>query len=63
MSAAKFLTEFRSADIRLGKPLNSAHLSFSDNIRRFDVKLEKPMDARLRESIRTGDDSPRGGSL
>lgn len=44
MSAAKFLTEFRSADIRLGKPLNSAHLSFSDNIRRFDVKLEKPMD-------------------
>lgn len=39
-----FGAEFRSADIRLGKPLNSAHLSFSDNIRRFDVKLEKPMD-------------------
>ena len=36
--------ETRSADIRLEKPLLSAHLSFSGNIRRFDVKLEKPMD-------------------
>ena len=36
--------EFRSSDIRLEKPLNSAHLSFSDNIRRFDVKLDRAMD-------------------
>ena len=36
--------ETRSADIRLEKPLLSAYLSFSGNIRRFDVKLEKPMD-------------------
>lgn len=37
-------TEYRSADIRLDKPLNGGHLNFSDNIRRFDVKLAKPMD-------------------
>ena len=36
--------EFRSADIRLDKPLGSGFLAFSDNIRRFDVKLTKPMD-------------------